>query len=58
MNFKKICPRDCPERYPGCGATCPTWLEYCAERDARYRDNMKQREIDEVLKSFARRSRP
>lgn len=58
MNFKKVCPRDCPGRYPGCGATCPTWIEHRAESEARYNGNLKERKIDEVMKgSYGRRRR-
>ena len=27
---------DCPDRKPGCGATCEKWAEYVKARDAEY----------------------
>ncbi len=32
----------CTKRHPGCGATCPDWAEYVAERDAEYEQRRTQ----------------
>jgi hypothetical protein len=50
MNSKKICPRDCPGRYPGCGAKCPTWIEHRAEAMKLYEEREKQIKIADFLR--------
>ena len=34
--YNKETKTDCPERYPGCGATCEKWAKYVVKRDAEY----------------------
>ena len=34
--YKKETRTDCPDRKPGCGATCEKWAEYVKLRDAEY----------------------
>lgn len=45
--YDKTTKTDCPERYPGCGATCEKWAAYVVERDAEYikrhRENAEKR---------------
>lgn len=50
MNSKKVCPRDCPGRSPGCGANCPTWQEHRAEAMKLYEERAKQIKIADFLR--------
>lgn len=34
--YNKETKTDCPDRHPGCGATCEKWAEYVKLRDAEY----------------------
>jgi hypothetical protein len=49
--MKQPCPRDCPDRVAGCGATCPKWRKYVAWRNAEYERRKRQYEYEEC-KSF------
>jgi hypothetical protein len=33
---KSPCPKDCPRRHAFCGAECPEWAAYEAERNKGY----------------------
>lgn len=57
MDFKKVCHRDCPGRYPGCGAKCQTYLEFRARNMERYKRNATQVRIGDVLYGSERRQR-
>ena len=35
--LKPPCEKDCPDRKAGCGATCASWKEYEAKRNAEYK---------------------
>lgn len=41
--YKNPCKQDCPERYPGCHATCDKYFVYdiclASERNRRYKEN-------------------
>ena len=45
MTINTVCPRDCPGRYPGCGAKCEKFLKHRAECEERYKKNLQQNEI-------------
>lgn len=49
MTTKTPCPRDCPGRYPGCGAHCETFKQHRAERDVIYEKRRTQVEIGDLL---------
>ena len=34
--YDKTTSTDCPDRKPGCGASCEKWAEYVKARDAEY----------------------
>lgn len=57
MSIKTPCPRDCPGRYPGCGATCPTFLEHRAESLKRYEARAAAVKIGDVLRNGYNRRR-
>jgi len=58
MSIKTPCPRDCPGRYPGCGAKCPTFLEHRAKSLKLYEERAKQIKIADVLRDgYDRRRR-
>ena len=43
------CKKDCPDRTPGCGATCEEWQKYVKERNAEYEQRAKQQELEEMF---------
>ena len=45
MLKSQSCDRDCPDRCPGCGATCPKWAEHVKARDAEYRRRKAEAEV-------------
>jgi hypothetical protein len=49
MPIKTPCPRDCPGRRPGCGATCEKFQKHRAECEERYKRNAEQVMINDVL---------
>ena len=49
MTTKTPCPRDCPGRYPGCGAHCETFKQHRAERAVIYDLRRTQVEIGDLL---------
>lgn len=55
MNVVTVCPRDCPGRYPGCGAHCKRYLEYREQSLKRYEQNARDRRVQDVLIDGARR---
>lgn len=56
MNVKTVCPRDCPGRYPGCGAKCEKFKQHRAESQKRYERNVNQIKIGTVLYDGWRRT--
>ena len=50
------CKKDCPDRAPGCGATCPDWQKYVKERNAEYEQRAKLREFENMVYEAQQRS--
>ncbi len=44
--------KDCPERHPGCHATCEKYINQRAEYDAYKEEQRKQMEIKHGLNAF------
>ena len=40
--IEQPCPRDCPERKAGCGATCERWQAYVKKRNAEYEERNRK----------------
>ena len=51
-----VCPRDCPGRYPGCGANCERFKAHRAEREAVYQKRLTQARIAIVLDNGYRKT--
>jgi len=49
MTVKTVCPRDCPGRYPGCGAHCEKFKQHRAECSVIYEKRRTQVEISDIL---------
>ena len=43
------CPKDCPDRAAGCGATCEEWQKYVKERNADYEQRKEYHELNEMF---------
>jgi hypothetical protein len=52
MTKKYICPRDCPGRRPGCGATCEKFQKHRAECAERYKKNAQEQAVKDVAYSM------
>lgn len=48
MNTKTVCPRDCPGRYPGCGANCETFKAHRAKRAEVYKQRLYQQNVKDA----------
>ena len=48
MTIKTVCPRDCPGRYPGCGAHCETFKQHRAERAEVYKQRLYQQNVKDA----------
>lgn len=38
------CTKDCPDRFPGCGASCEKWAAYIKQREEVYA--MRKKQVD------------
>ena len=50
------CKKDCPDRYPGCGAKCEKWQAYTKARNAYYQDILHEIQANEMSKEVRKRS--
>ena len=44
--MEQPCPRDCPDRKPGCGANCEKWQQYVAARNAAYEARLRSLDFE------------
>ena len=51
------CPRDCPERKAGCGATCERWQAYVKQRNAEYDERYRNAGYDECKHVVLKRAK-
>ena len=49
MNVTTVCPRECPGRYPGCGAKCEKFQAHREKSLKIYKKRRMQVEIGAVL---------
>lgn len=56
MTGVKCCPRDCPGRFPGCGANCERWARYTEERKKTYQARLNQMKIGMTLADGQRKT--
>lgn len=53
--LRQPCMRDCPERAPGCAASCAKWAAYVKERDQDYAHRADCRRINDAVQDGYRR---
>lgn len=46
---------DCPNRSPGCAATCLEWQKYLEKRDAVYKERYDEGDIKDVIRARTNR---
>lgn len=49
--------KDCQERYPGCHSKCKKYQEFRKARDAEIEENLKRKQIVDVLSSYNHKRR-
>ena len=49
MYVKTVCPRDCPGRYPGCGAKCEKFRAHREKRKQEQDQRLWDIRINDVL---------
>ena len=50
------CTKDCPDRYPGCGAKCEKWKAYAKERNEYYKAIIHDIEANRLSQEARKRS--
>jgi len=53
--IKQPCKKDCPNRNAECHAHCEKWALYEADRNSRYEEGKKIREVQGILTEIEKR---
>jgi hypothetical protein len=55
--LKQPCEQECPDRKPGCGASCEKWKAYVAKRNEEYQRRAVESEKGRATAASKRASR-